>query len=68
MINLRLREIARRPDAPFLGAQAGTDSIGRTLELFEIEAAVPENGSPPDSTRSCSRPGACSSSASAPRS
>jgi len=42
MLNLRLREIARRPNAPFLGAQAGGSSLGRTLELFEIEAAVPE--------------------------
>ena len=42
MLNLRLRDIARRPNAPFLGASAGTSSIGRTLELFEIEAAVPE--------------------------
>jgi len=42
MLNLRLRDIARRPNAPFLGANAGTSGIGRTLELFEIEAAVPE--------------------------
>jgi zinc protease len=42
MLNLRLREIARRPNAPFLGAQAGGSSLGRTLELFEIEVAVPE--------------------------
>ena len=42
MLNLRLRDIARRPNAPFLGAQAGTSNIGRSLELFEIEAVVPE--------------------------
>ena len=42
MLNLRLRDIARRPNAPFLSAQAGTANIGRTLELFEIEATVPE--------------------------
>ena len=42
MLNLRLRDIASRPNAPFLAAQAGTSGIGRTLELFEIEAAVPE--------------------------
>ena len=42
MLNMRLRDIARRPNAPFLGAQAGTSSIGRELELFEIEAVVPE--------------------------
>ena len=42
MLNLRLRDLARRPNAPFLGAQAGTSNIGRSLELFEIEAVVPE--------------------------
>jgi zinc protease len=42
MLNLRLRDIARRPNAPFLSASAGTSGIGRTLELFEIEATVPE--------------------------
>ena len=42
MFNLRLRDIARRPNAPFLGAQAGTSGIGRSLELFELEAVVPE--------------------------
>jgi zinc protease len=42
MLNLRLSDVARRPNAPFLGARAGTSNIGRTLELFEIEAAVPE--------------------------
>ena len=42
MLNLRLREIARRANAPFLGAQAGGDTLGRTLELFEIDATVPE--------------------------
>ena len=42
MFNLRLRDIARRPNAPFLGANAGTSGIGRSLELFELEAAVPE--------------------------
>lgn len=42
MINLRLSELSRRPNAPFLGAQAGTSSIGRSLDLFELEAVVPE--------------------------
>jgi zinc protease len=44
MINPRLSEIARRPKAPFLGAQAGADGLGRTLELVELSAAVPEGG------------------------
>ena len=42
MLNLRLREISRRPNAPFIGANAGTSSIGRSLDLFELEAQVPE--------------------------
>jgi zinc protease len=42
MLNMRFRDIARRPNAPFLGAQAGTSGIGRSLELFELEAMVPE--------------------------
>ncbi|MGE3275375.1 MAG: M16 family metallopeptidase [Vicinamibacterales bacterium] len=42
MLNLRLQEISRRPDAPFLGASAGGGSLGRTLNLFQVGAAVPE--------------------------
>jgi zinc protease len=42
MLNLRLREIARRPDAPFLAAQAGGVGLGRAVELFELEATVQE--------------------------
>jgi zinc protease len=44
MLNPRLRELARRPNAPFIQAEAGADGFGRTLELFEISASVPENG------------------------
>ena len=44
MLNPRLREIARRPNAPFIGAEASADTFGRSLQLFEIGAAVPENG------------------------
>ncbi|HTM34747.1 MAG TPA: insulinase family protein [Vicinamibacterales bacterium] len=47
MLNPRLREIARRPNAPFIQAEAGADTFGRTLQLFEISAAVPENGLAP---------------------
>jgi zinc protease len=42
MLNLRLREIARRQDAPFLAAQAGSSGLGRAVELFELEATVQE--------------------------
>lgn len=44
MFNLRLSEIARRPDAPFLGAEAGGGALGRSLDLFELSAVVPEGG------------------------
>jgi zinc protease len=44
MLNLRLREVARRPNAPILGAEAGGGGIVRELTLFEVGAAVPEGG------------------------
>ncbi len=44
MLNLRLREIARRPNAPFLGAEAGGSGLGRSVELYELGAAVQEGG------------------------
>src|SRR4029453_6371966 len=47
MLNLRFREIARRPNAPFLGAQAGGDGIVRGLGVFELRAAVPAGPLPP---------------------
>lgn len=42
MLNLRLSDLSRRPNAPFIGAQAGPSSIGRTTDMFELEAVVPE--------------------------
>ena len=44
MLNLRLSEIARRPNAPFLGAEAGGSGLGRSVELYELGAAVQEGG------------------------
>ena len=44
MLNLRLREIARRPNAPFLGAEAGGSGLGRSVEMYELGAAVQEAG------------------------
>jgi zinc protease len=44
MFTPRLRDIARRPNAPFLGAEAGADTFGRSLQIFEVGAAVPEHG------------------------
>jgi len=46
MLNARLGEIARRPDAPFLGASAGDDTLGRTVEAFGVSARVNEGGIP----------------------
>jgi len=40
MINSRFSEIARQPDAPFLGASAGDDTLGRTIEAFSVSARV----------------------------
>ena len=44
MLNARFGEIARRPDAPFLGASAGDDSLGRTVEAFGVSARVNDGG------------------------
>ncbi|MDH4064918.1 MAG: insulinase family protein, partial [Acidobacteriota bacterium] len=44
MLGPRLDEIARRTNTPFVNAQAGIDDFGRSLQLFEIAAAVPEDG------------------------
>ena len=47
MLNLRLREIARRPNAPFLAAEADESSLGRSVEMYELGAAVQEGGIAP---------------------
>lgn len=44
MLNLRLREIARRPNAPFLAAEGGGSGVGRSVEMYELGAAVQEGG------------------------
>src|SRR5919201_1909094 len=46
MLNARLGEIARRSDAPFLGASAGDDTLGQTVEAFGVSARVNEGGIP----------------------
>jgi zinc protease len=46
MLNARLSEIARRPDAPFLGASSGDDTLGQTVEAFGVSARVNEGGIP----------------------
>jgi len=44
MMNARFGEIARQADAPFLGASAGDDTLGRTVESFEVAARVKDGG------------------------
>jgi zinc protease len=46
MINARLGEIARQPNAPYLGASAGDDTVGRTVEAFTIGARVRDGAIP----------------------
>jgi zinc protease len=44
MLNARFGELARQPDAPFLGASSDDDRLGRTVETFTLGARVTENG------------------------
>ena len=45
MLNSRLREIAQKPDAPFLGAGAGKGRfISRTGDAFTLSAGVKDGG------------------------
>ena len=44
MINARFAEIARRPDAPFLRAFSGGDTLGREVEAFTVSARVVDGG------------------------
>jgi zinc protease len=44
MLNARLSEIARQPEAPFLAASAGDDTLGRTVEAFAVSARVRDGG------------------------
>ena len=46
MINDRLAEIARQPGAPFLGASAGVDHLGRNLEAASLGARVQDGRIP----------------------
>ena len=40
MLNARFGEIARQPNAPFLAASSGEDTLGRTLDAFVVAARV----------------------------
>jgi zinc protease len=44
MINARFGEFARQPDAPYLGASAGDDTLGQTIEAFAVSARVKDGG------------------------
>jgi len=44
MLNQRLFEITQKPDAPFLAAFSGQGSFVRTLEVYQLMAAVQETG------------------------
>jgi zinc protease len=42
MINARLGELSRNPDAAFLGAGGGNGALGPTVDTFSIGATVPD--------------------------
>ena len=44
MLNLRLGEIARNPNPPFLGAGSSKGSLGRSKGAYLLSANVPEDG------------------------
>ncbi len=44
MMNGRFSELARRPEAPFLGASTGGGTLGRTLDAFTLSARVTDGG------------------------
>ncbi|HEX6534733.1 MAG TPA: insulinase family protein [Gemmatimonadaceae bacterium] len=44
MLNDRLREIARRPDAPFLGALSAQGRLIRSKEVYALSALVKDGG------------------------
>ena len=47
MLNARFSEISRQPNAPFIGASAGDDTLGRTIEAFVVSARVQDGGTEP---------------------
>ena len=44
MLNARFSEIGRQPNAPFLGAGAGDEVLGRTTEAFSASARIQDGG------------------------
>ncbi len=44
MLNARFGEMARKADAPFIGASTGEGSLGQTLDAFTVSARVNDGG------------------------
>jgi len=44
MLNARFSEIARRPEAPFLGGSAGQSALSRTVQASVLSARVKDGG------------------------
>ena len=44
MINARFSEMARAPEAPFIRASSGDETLGRTVEAFTVSARVNDGG------------------------
>jgi zinc protease len=44
MVNDRLSEVARRSDAPFLGASSSGGALGRTVDTYALSARVADGG------------------------
>ena len=44
MLNARFSELARQPDAPFIGASSDDDRVGRDVEAFVLGARVAGGG------------------------
>ena len=44
MINARFTEMARAPEAPFIRASSGDETLGRTVEAFTVSARVNDGG------------------------
>ena len=46
MINARFGEMARRPDAPFLAASVGDQTLGQSVSALAVSARVKDGGIP----------------------
>ena len=47
MVNDRLSEVARRSDAPFLGASSSSGALGQTVDTYALSARVADGGIEP---------------------